>query len=233
MIVYCNCDNPDTSNFVKYLKTNFKQLGLKELLVTFNTSNPILYRYDGIESKTENIESGRFQDNINIVGLCDIVITNPPFSSGMALQILNMLLGSGKKFIIVVPLTIINKKGIIDYFNNGSLRTGYTTIGRFESPDGKTIESATMWVTNMNVTKDSVKTTGMEYDENVYPKYDNFDAINCSRSNMIPSDYDGYIGVPISFITKFNPNEYYIIGVLNVPIIQGKRMMSRLIIRKK
>jgi len=231
MIVYCNCDSPDSSNFVKYFKNNFSQLGLKELLATFNTSEPILYRYNGVEAKTYKITSGRFQDNYDIISMCDIVVTNPPFSNGMAIEMLNTLLKSGKKFIIVVPLTIVLKKDIINYFNNGQLKTGYTNIGRFDSPEGNTIKSSTIWVTNMDVNKSNM--FGTKYDERNYFKYDNFDAIDCSKSSMIPTDYDGYIGVPISFITKFNPNEYNIKGVLNEPYINGKKLYARLIIRKK
>ena len=110
---------------------------------------------------------------------------------------------------------------IINYFNNGILKTGYTPIGRFDSPEGKTIDSATMWVTNFDVNKNSP--IGVEYNEAHYAKYDNFDAIDCSKSNMLPIDYYGYIGVPISFIRKFNPDEYNIVGVLNKPILTGKR----------
>lgn len=231
MTVYCNCDNPESSNFVKYFKNNFKQIGLKELLVTFNTSEPNLYRYNGIETKLYKIKSGRFQDNYDIISMSDIVITNPPFSNGMAIEMLNTLLKSGKKFIIVAPLTIILKKGILNYFNNGILKTGYTSIGKFNSPEGDTIQSSTIWLTNMDVNKSSA--FGIKYDERNYIKYDNFDAIDCSKSSMIPINYDGYIGVPLSFISKFNPNEYNIVGILNKPILEGKSMMSRLIIKKK
>ena len=163
--------------------------------------------------------------------MCDVVVTNPPFSNGMAIELLNTLLKSGKKFIIVAPLTIIMRGNIIDYFNNGILKTGYTSIGRFDSPEGNTINSSTIWVTNMEVEKNSV--FGIEYNENNYIKYDNFDAIDCSKTSMIPINYDGYIGVPISFITKFNPKEYSITGILNKPVLMGKSIMSRLIIKRK
>lgn len=79
MIVYCNCDKPDSSNFVKFFKDNFSVLGLKKLMATFSGTEPFLYEFDGIKDKKTEIASGRFQDNIELIRQCDIIATNPPF----------------------------------------------------------------------------------------------------------------------------------------------------------
>jgi hypothetical protein len=71
------------------------------------------------------------------------------------------------------------------------------------------------------------------YDERLYPKYDNYDAIECGKFANIPKDYDGKIGVPISFIKVFNPNQFTIHDILNTPILNGKKMYTRFIISKK
>jgi hypothetical protein len=110
MIVYCNCDNPESSSFVAYFKKNFKSLGIKCLLATFNGVQPILYRYDGVQETTKPIPSGRFQDNTKILKVCDIIVTNPPFSNGMAVELIKMIIGAGKKFIIIGPKELSIKK---------------------------------------------------------------------------------------------------------------------------
>lgn len=71
------------------------------------------------------------------------------------------------------------------------------------------------------------------YDEVLYPKYDNLDAIEVGKVKNIPSDYSGNMGVPISFITVFNPNQFDLVGLLGKPKINGKGLASRLIIRNK
>jgi hypothetical protein len=71
------------------------------------------------------------------------------------------------------------------------------------------------------------------FDEGIHQTYDNYDAINCDSLAQIPNDYDGAIGVPITFIRFFNPNQFNIHGVLNVPILNGKKKNSRIIISKK
>ena len=84
----------------------------------------------------------------------------------------------------------------------------------------------------------------MEFHKNYkpedYPKYDNFDAIEVAKSQDIPEDYDGVMGVPITFLTKYNPNQFEIVGneySLNIDkgrvYVDGKRMYSRIFIRHK
>lgn len=232
MAVYCNCDKPDSSNFVKYFKDNFSSLGIKKLLATFNGSEPFLYEFDGIREKKTPLQSGRFQDNTNIINSCDIVVTNPPFSNGQALEMINLLISSGKKFIIVAPLSLCARKSIIDYIKNDSLYIGYTRIGDFESENGDILSSPACWCTNIPVNHEPITLT-VRYNEQEYPKYDNFDAIECSNYKLIPSDYSGYIGVPITFLSKINQQQFEIIGILYHPIINGRKIMSRIIIKLK
>lgn len=91
LVVYCNCDDPSQSNFYKYFKANFRNLGLKSLLATYYSDNPQMFVYDGISEKSYPINSDRFQDNSHIMGMCDVVVTNPPFSSGMVVELIDML----------------------------------------------------------------------------------------------------------------------------------------------
>jgi hypothetical protein len=231
MVVYCNTDNPESSKFVSYFRDNFKSVGIKKLMATFNTGKPFLYEYDGVNERRIPIQSGLFQDNINLIRKCDVVITNPPFSGGLPLKLIQMLMGNGKKFIIIAPLSLIQKKAIFEYVKTGQLSVGNNTVRRFETPSGDSEKITAVWWTNMRVNKEKLNLT-KKYDERLYPKYDNFDAID-SRTNDIPSDYPGYIGVPISFISRFNPSQFDLVGILNHPKINGKGMMSRIIIKRK
>ena len=230
MTVYCNCDDPMRSNFYQYFKKNFKNLGIKKLFATYKSNNPLLFEFDGISEKKTPINSGNFQNNTNIINICDVVVTNPPYSSGMVVEFIDIMLGSGKKFLIVAPLNIITKKKIFDYVNSGTLRVGYSSINTYGREDGTKSNSPTCWWTNFDVEKPLIN-TNFTYDENMYPKYDNCDAIDCSKTEMIPSGYDGMMGVPVRFITKYNPKQFSLVGILNHPRIGGKNMMSRIIIK--
>lgn len=231
MIIYCNCDDPMKSNFYKYFRSNFKNLGIKKLFATYKSNNPLLFEFDGVNEKKSPIGSGDFQVNTNILNVCDAIVTNPPYSSGMAVEFIDMMLGSGKKFLIVAPLNIITKKKIFEYVNGGLLRIGYTSINSFGREDGSVSNSPSCWWTNFDVEKPFINTS-FNYDENVYPKYDNYDAIDCSRTDIIPNNYSGIMGVPVRFITKYNPKQFTLVGILNHPRINGKNIMSRILIQR-
>ena len=231
MVVYCNCDNPETSKFVAYFRDNFESSGIRRLMATFNGPNPFLYEYDGINERKTPIRSGLFQDNLALIRRCDIVITNPPFSGGLPIKLIQMLIENGKKFIIVAPLSLIQKKVIFEYVKTGQLSIGNNTLRHFDTPSGSSEKITAVWWTNMQVNKEKLSLT-KKYDERLYPRYDNLNAID-SRTNDIPGDYSGYIGVPISFIFRFNPSQFELVGILNHPKINGKGLMSRIIIRNR
>jgi hypothetical protein len=231
MIVYCNCDNPETSKFVAYFRDNFQSSGIAKLMATFNSTTPFLYEFDGVHERKMPISSGLFQDNLHLIGKCDVVITNPPFSGGLPVKLIDALMTAGKGFIIVAPISIIQKPSIFNYVKDGRLSIGNNTIRNFDTPEGTSEKISAYWWTNLPVNKPLMPLTA-RYDERMYPRYDNFNAID-SRTGDIPSDYDGNIGVPISFITRFNPEQFELVGVLNHPVVNGKRIMTRLIIRNK
>ena len=82
-----------------------------------------------------------------------------------------------------------------------------------------------------------------KYKPEEYPKYDNYDAIDVSKSQDIPEDYDGVMGVPITFMTKYNPSQFEIIGLMasttvseinfGYPFVNGERKYARILIRHK
>lgn len=105
--------------------------------------------------------------------------------------------------------------------------------------------ASTIWFTNLDYEKrheDMIlyKT----YNEVDYPKYDNYDAINIDKTKDIPMDYDGLMGVPITFLNKYNPDQFEIVGIDRVLVeeltgkqsrfhVDGKEIYARIIIRNK
>ena len=231
MVVYCNTDNPDSSKFVAYFKDNFEKSGIRKLMATFNSETPFLYEFDGVNERRTPIRSGLFQDNIELIRKCDAVVTNPPFSSRMPVKLMDMLIQEGKKFVIVAPFSIIQNNIVLQYVSQGNVLVGNNVLRKFETQNGGVEKITAVWWTNMPLNKPFLPFNAT-YDPSLYAKYDNFDAID-AKTNSIPSDYDGNIGVPISFILKYNPQQFEIVGKLNHPRIGGRNIMTRLIIRRR
>ena len=102
-VIYCNCDNPKFSNFIKYFKDNFNKLGIKKLLYSYYDSGNGGYgSFDGIEFKHDKfIFNGDFRcyESIQLLEQCDIVVSNPPFS--LFRDYIKQITKYSKKFIIV------------------------------------------------------------------------------------------------------------------------------------
>ena len=140
-------------------------------------------------------------------------------------------------------------------FQQDKIRTGYTNfnVGMFfqvpdswekfhHIEDGKKMArvSTSCWYTNMPVMKHNEDLILYKhYTPEEYPTYDNYDAINVNTYTDIPCDYDGVMGVPITFLDKFSPNQFEILGtstfdmVKGAPYINGKRIYERVLIRRK
>lgn len=230
-IIYCNCDNPTMSNFYKFFKHNFSQLGLRGLYATYFDKNPKMFFYNGSQEYSQSITSGRFQDNGEIMKRCDIVITNPPFSNSMASQLIKMARNFGKHIIMVGPNTIANQKEMFDLIKNGQLNMGYTTVNRFNTPDGSQKTAPTSWWTTMKTNK-PIFQTGIKYNPLNYQKYDNFDAIDIKDYRQIPDDYYGYMGVSPKFLRVLNRDQFEIVSKIR-PRINGKAGFEKYIIKRK
>ena len=122
---------------------------------------------------------------------------------------------------------------------------GVNWVKSFTEPDGKVMKMGNVvWYTNLDVKKHYEKLVLAEkYDPAKYPKFDNYDAINVDKISNIPKDYDGVIGVPISYLMHHNPEQFEIVGELNngsdnefdyaKPTIEGKVKYMRILIRRK
>jgi len=230
-VVYCNCDNPEFSSFWKVFYDNFKSLELKKLMATYYSDDPYFYEYNGEDIKKTKIESGRFQDNVNYIKECDIVVTNPPFSDNMPIELTKILLDSKVDFIFVGPLHLLTNKEFFGYLKDHKVQAMKHNINKFKRPSGGFKNAPCCWWTNLDITNKEFK-PNKEYNESDYPKYDDYDAINCNSWEDIPKNYDGNIGVPYRFITHLNNKQYDIIDMIT-PKINGKKIYKRMIIKQK
>lgn len=170
----------------------------------------------------------RSDECIELLKQADIVVTNPPFS--LFREYVAQIVEYDKKYLIIGNTNALTYKEIFKLVKENNLRTGYTNfnVGMFfVVPDdwehfhhidekGKKIArvSTSCWFTNMEVEKHKQEITlYKKYNSKEYPKYDNYNAINVDKYTDIPYNYNGYIGVPITFIDKYNPEQFEIIGL--------------------
>lgn len=199
----------------------------------------------------------RSEESIAFLKEADIVVTNPPFS--LFREYIAQLIKYDKKFIIIGNTNALSYKELFVLFKEDKIRTGYTNFNTgmfFQVPDnwekytkiqnGKKMArvSTSCWFTNLPVNKHNDEIICYEtYNPDKYPKYDNFDAINVDSYLKIPGDYDGIMGVPITFLDKYNPNQFEIVGQMvttkideynyGYPYINGKKIYARILIRRK
>lgn len=240
-IVFCNCDDPEYSNFWKYFQMNFFFLGLKKLISTHYEPGKQSYKMEIIAAdlpsgqtafpdyvKTPLEGDGDFRSDvcIEILKEADVVVTNPPFS--LFREFVAQLMEYNKKFIIIGNQNAITYKEIFPKLKENKMWLGYGFPGNvafFKSPyedkakssqhkEGMIRVSGIMWFTNIDIQKrHTPMDLYMRYhgNEEHFPKYDNYDAINVDKTCEIPEDYDGVMGVPITFLDKYCPEQFEII----------------------
>lgn len=242
-VVYCNCDDPIESNFFKYFSLNFEHLGLKKLISTGYKENGkgVVYIYEGDKNGNrmpdfEEIDVKELQGNgdfrsaecIEFLKESDIVVTNPPFS--LFRDYVATLVEYGKQFLIIGNNNAIGYKEIFPLIKENKLWLGvnsnktmefrlpnhYEKWNRIENDVKIGKVPAISWFTNLEHKKRNyLMDLYMKYSNEYYKKYDNFDAIEVSKTCEIPMDYEGIMGVPITFLDKYNPNQFEIIDLCN------------------
>lgn len=156
----------------------------------------------------------------------DIVVTNPPFS--LFREYVGTLMEHEKKFIIIGNQNAITYKDFFPYLmkNEIWLGNGFAgNVGFFSSPyedtavssqhkEGMIRVSGVMWFTNLDIKKRHEQLILVRrYNPEEYLRYDNYDAINVDKTTDIPCDYAGMMGVPITFLDKYNPEQFEIVGI--------------------
>ena len=193
----------------------------------------------------------RSKECIDLLKQADIVITNPPFS--LFREYVTQLIEYDKKFLIIGNVNAVTYKEIFKFIKENRIWLGVNSVQKFEVPDsfGKysTIENSKKyfkmgnvgWFTNLDYEKrneELILYKTYKGNEKDYPKYDNYDAINVDKTKEIPMDYKGAMGVPITFLDKFNPEQFEIIkfrkGDDNKDLsINGKHPYFRILIKNK
>lgn len=190
--------------------------------IKFLVSHAEAYKIKSISVSGYNPSTGKgvkFQD-VNYLKY-DLIITNPPFSQ--IREFIETIFKNKKNFLIIGPLTAITYKEIFSHIKNDKMWLGYAKqLSGFILKDGTKILSknpegsvprACKWYTNLNVSYRNMEMILTEsYDPKLYPKYYNFNGIDVNRTIDIPFDYKGIMGVPISFLSKYNPKQFEIIG---------------------
>ena len=165
----------------------------------------------------------RSDECVELLKQSDIVVTNPPFS--LFREYVAQLAEYKKKFLIIGNQNSITLKEIFPLVKDNKIWFGYSKVKEFNKPDGSTQKFGNVgWFTNLDhgrrhqplslmTMSDNLKFNKKLQGKQVYEKYDNFDAIEVPFVDAIPSSYGGVMGVPISFLDKYNPEQFEIVGL--------------------
>jgi len=255
-VVFCNCDDPmdddaderKSSAFTLFFLKNFNKLKLKKLICLHYTGGidlfgaggkAYIFTKDGFTVRKDYPKnfSGSFDDPLSIKILneeADIVCTNPPFSR--ADDYWKLVIGSGKKFLIISNFTNTITKAFIHYFRDGLVWAGYNRVNWFLTPKLQEVRAPGSWYTNLprenQYNKSKIVKLKLIPDEY---KYFDDEGILCVDRCYIPTDYDKPIAVSVYPLLK---------GILELgyeiiqnepynPYKNGKRQFSRCLIQKK
>ena len=257
-IVYLPCDDPagKKSKFWTFFVDNFDAFQLKKLIATHYDTEGNAYKIwidgdttgDGYvdegDSKQEDLESNGDFHSLECTAIlqeCDIVVTNPPFS--LFRDFLAWILAAEKQFLIIGSQNAFTYKEVFPLIRDDKIWMGYNMVKEFYQPDGSIKKFGNIcWFTNLPSTKRNEELVLVKkYNSIDYPKYDDYDAIEVSKVANIPMDYDGIMGVPITFLYKYNPNQFEILGMDDHrvswlghgPKLNGKTKYRRVIIKRK
>lgn len=212
-------------------------------------------------SELEGDGDFRSEECIGLLKKCDIVCTNPPFS--LFRQYVAQLFEYNKDFLIIGNVNAISYKEVFPLIKENKMWLGVSSFNKgmyFGVPDdytyadtykfdrernGKKVMrvSSICWFTNLDHKKRHEELLlYKKYNTEEYPKYDNYNAIEVSKVTDIPMDYEGIMGVPITFLDKYCPEQFEIVGQMmttkvtefnfGYPYIDGKKKFARLLIKR-
>ncbi len=188
---------------------------------------------DPSEIEVKNLKGDgdfRSEECIELLKQADIVVTNPPFS--LFREYVTQLVDYEKKFLLIGNINAITYKEIFKLIKENKAWLGvnmgrgisgfivpssyelYGTEARIDESGSRIVSTNNcLWLTNLdNAKRHEDIILYKNYSPEEYPKYDNYDAINVDKTKDIPMDYDGAMGVPITFLDKYNPEQFEILG---------------------
>lgn len=203
----------------------------------------------------------RSQECIELLKQADIVVTNPPFS--LFREYVAQLIKYDKKFLIIGNQNAISYRECFNLIKDNKMWLGVSIHSgdrEFMIPSTYEVRSKSLridengnryvrvvgvrWFTNMDYPqRHEDLILYKKYNPEEYPKYDNYDGINVNVTGEIPVDYSGVMGVPLTFIDKYSPDQFEIIGAMTTtkiddynfgyPYVNGKKLYARILIRNK
>lgn len=269
--VLCNCDDPEWSNFHVFFRQHFNQLKMKKLICTHYTGDETpSYKLewwgercgdDVINMVTTPLKgNGDFRSDecIELLKEADIVVTNPPFS--LFREYVAQLIEYDKKFIIIGNKNAITYREFFPLLKEEKAWLGYNSghgtmwfATRIDGEADKSVPS--YWYTNLDIDKryeGLILNRNYNGNEERYPKYDNYDAINVNKVRDIPRDYFDVMGVPITYLANHSPEQFEILGmsasagynpkIVGIPfigdrdarpLINGRNTYARVFIKRK
>ena len=259
-VVYCNCDDARESNFFRFFQKKFSDYGLKKLITTsYNEDghgSVLVYegdtnsngKLDDNEVKVSELKGNgdfRSEECIELLKEADIVVTNPPFS--LFREYISTLVQYDKKFLVIGNQNAITYKEIFPLIKENKLWTGNNMVKTFRVPqvtnkncevlpNGEIIAKfgSICWFTNLDIKKRHEEIIlYKKYNEEEFPKYDNYDAIEVSKVCEIPKDYDGIMGVPITFLYRYNPSQFEIVDPRDFTDIEKLKLKNSMLIKDK
>jgi len=262
---------------LKKLITTCYQNQHRDLFSQHNSERAIYLEYYGDKNnnKTPDVEEigvqylkgdgdFRSEESIALLKQADIVVTNPPFS--LFREYVAQLIQYDKKFVIVGHQNAITYKEIFPLIKDNKIWLGIgfrggaahfisnyeDTATANDRKEGMIRVSGVHWFTNLDIAKRHEDLILYKtYTPKDYPKYDNYDAINVNKTKEIPMDFQGVMGVPITFLDKYNPEQFQIIGAtesegkgfsnglwvpsskVSQPVVNKTRIYKRLFIKNK
>ncbi len=227
-------------NFVKYLISHAEDWGIAS--VSVSGYNPAT----GEGVRFQDVDYSRY----------DICVTNPPFSQ--FIEFVDTMFKWRMKYVIVGPQNAITYQSVFQHIMRNEMWLGYRYhFAGFIREDGSRVNRqdnlarSCCWYTNLCVNyRNRWQEFDSEYDPERYPHYDNYEAIHVQNSRDIPYDYDGPMGVPVTFLQKWCPDQFDILGQTDNtgtlrayqipgykkydrPYLNGKRLYPRILIRKR
>ena len=253
-VVYLNSDD-ERSAFWEYFSQHFTVLGLNELVAT-KYPEGLLFRLKSAGGAVEVVElegDGDFRspECVSVLEQADVVVTNPPFS--LFREYIGQLMEYGKKFLLIGNMNAITYKHVWPLIQGGKLWTGASTFNRgvyFFVPDGweygpkyrslREIDgravcrvSTVCWFTNIDHPRRHVPIElTKRYNPEQNPAYDNYAAIEVGRVPDIPVDYPGVMGVPLTFLGKWSPDQFEVVGMHSSLRRGDRNYYDRILIRR-
>lgn len=259
----------------KIISTHYEAGETASYMMTYEGGNDEDFE---VGVRTELTQNGDFRspECIKLLDEADIVVTNPPFS--LFRPYVSLLMEHNKKFIIIGNVNAITCKEIFPLIRDDEMWFGasiHSGDRKFYVPDDYPLEAAgcgiddngrkyirvkgVRWYTNMDYSARHADLDTTYYyakKDSLYPElyktFDNYNAINVDKTNEIPMDYKDVMGVPITFLDKYNPEQFEIIGMSaswdesdtmkilktsekrrHNPIIEGKEIYRRLFVKRK